>query len=158
MMILKLKSKPLNKLLNFVPATKSVASTGLPTLRCGSQLARRYAFEGYLMKFLLLIALLLSSVVARAENLCPVNEDVAPDMRIAESDLTKERAEKAVEKVQGIVSGADSKYEWITVPNSLKIIEGYILKRDALNAEGVMAQYHKSQFCEFMKTQAWWYD
>jgi len=31
-----------NKLLNFVPATKSVASTGLPTLRCGSQLAKRY--------------------------------------------------------------------------------------------------------------------
>lgn len=131
-------------------------------VKCDTRTSRalrgRYAFEGYLMKFLLLIALLLSSVVARAENLCPVNEDVAPDMRIAESDLTKERAEKAVEKVQGIVSGADSKYEWITVPNSLKIIEGYILKRDALNAEGVMAQYHKSQFCEFMKTQAWWYD
>jgi len=31
-----------NKPLKFVPATKSVASTGLPTLRCGSQLARRY--------------------------------------------------------------------------------------------------------------------
>ena len=30
-----------NKLLNFVPATKNVASTGLPTLRCGSQLAKR---------------------------------------------------------------------------------------------------------------------
>ena len=27
--------------LNFVPATKSEASTGLPTLRCGSQLAKR---------------------------------------------------------------------------------------------------------------------
>jgi len=32
-----------NKLLNFVPATNGVASTGLPTLRCGSQLAKRYA-------------------------------------------------------------------------------------------------------------------
>jgi len=31
-----------NKLLNFVPATKGVASTGLPTLRCGSPLAKRY--------------------------------------------------------------------------------------------------------------------
>jgi len=28
-------------LLNFVPATNSVASTGLPTLRCGSQLENR---------------------------------------------------------------------------------------------------------------------
>ncbi len=31
-----------NKLLNFVPATNSVASTGLPTLRCGSPLVMRY--------------------------------------------------------------------------------------------------------------------
>ena len=31
-----------NKLLNFVPATNSVVSTGLPTLRRGSQLAKRY--------------------------------------------------------------------------------------------------------------------
>jgi len=31
-----------NKLLNCVPATKSVASTGLPTLRCGSPLVTRY--------------------------------------------------------------------------------------------------------------------
>jgi len=30
-----------NKLLNFVPATNGVASTGLPTLRCGSPLAKR---------------------------------------------------------------------------------------------------------------------
>ena len=31
-----------NKLLNFVPATNSVASTGLPTRRCGSPLVMRY--------------------------------------------------------------------------------------------------------------------
>lgn len=36
-----LKAKAHNKLLNFVPATNSVASTGLPTLRFGSQLAKR---------------------------------------------------------------------------------------------------------------------
>jgi hypothetical protein len=39
-----------NKLLNFVPATKSVASTGLPTLRCGSQLAKRYRGAGFIYK------------------------------------------------------------------------------------------------------------
>jgi hypothetical protein len=33
--------KAANKLLNFVPATKSIASTGLPTLRCGSPLVIR---------------------------------------------------------------------------------------------------------------------
>ncbi len=36
-----------NKLLNFVPATNNVAFTGLPTLRCGSQLAKRYALLVY---------------------------------------------------------------------------------------------------------------
>ena len=36
-----------NKLLNFVPATNSVASTGLPTLCCGSPLAKRYVNGRY---------------------------------------------------------------------------------------------------------------
>jgi uncharacterized membrane protein YesL len=39
-----------NKLLNFVTATNSVVSTGLPTLRCGSPLAKRYVYvykEGF---------------------------------------------------------------------------------------------------------------
>lgn len=31
-----------NKLLNFVPATNNVASTGQPTLRFGCPLAKRY--------------------------------------------------------------------------------------------------------------------
>lgn len=31
-----------NKLLNFAPATNDVASTGLPTLCCGSLLVKRY--------------------------------------------------------------------------------------------------------------------
>ncbi|CSD30378.1 Uncharacterised protein [Vibrio cholerae] len=34
-----------NKLLNFVPATNSVASTGLPTLCFGSPLVMRYACQ-----------------------------------------------------------------------------------------------------------------
>jgi hypothetical protein len=34
-----------NKLLNYAPVTKSVASTGLPTLRCVSQLAKRYVYQ-----------------------------------------------------------------------------------------------------------------
>ncbi len=38
--MVQIKKDP-NKLLNFVPATKSMASTGLPTLRCGNPLAKR---------------------------------------------------------------------------------------------------------------------
>ena len=40
--LVELQVQPVNKMLNFVPATNSMASTGLPTLRCGSQLAKRY--------------------------------------------------------------------------------------------------------------------
>ena len=35
-----------NTLLNFVPATNSVVSTELPTLRCDSRLAKRYTYLG----------------------------------------------------------------------------------------------------------------
>jgi hypothetical protein len=110
------------------------------------------------VKYILIGISLIVSAFAEAENLCPVNENIAPDMRISETYLTKENAENAAEKIHGIVSGGDADYAWITVPNSLKIIEGYILRRDALNAEGERAQYHRSQFCKFMETQAWWYD
>lgn len=37
---------PFNKLLNLVPATNSVDSTGLPTLRRGNQLAKRWVHRG----------------------------------------------------------------------------------------------------------------
>ena len=40
-------------LLNFVPATNSVASTGLPTLRCGSPLVMRYIYLGKCQSVLL---------------------------------------------------------------------------------------------------------
>lgn len=50
-----------NKLLNFVTATNNVASTGLPTLCCGSQLAKRYAYHGYVhMKKIITQALLIA--------------------------------------------------------------------------------------------------
>ncbi len=81
-----------------------------------------------------------------------------PDMRIPESYFTKENAEAALNKINGIVAGKDTAYEWITVPNMQKIIEGYILKRDSKNASGALAELKVSQFCTFMESSAWWYD
>jgi hypothetical protein len=58
----KVNAKTYNKLLNFVPAIKSVASTGLPTLRCGSQLAKRYMLgESMKLISILVIAVFLFS-------------------------------------------------------------------------------------------------
>ena len=104
-----------------------------------------------------LLALLFVSGVANAEPICPVESSVPDDVRIYESDLTKENAERAVERLKRIVSGDEKKYIWITVPNSLKMIEGYILRRDALSNRSGVPDYDKSAFCNFMKG-AYWYN
>jgi hypothetical protein len=110
------------------------------------------------LKLVQTVILMIFSAPVAAKDLCPINEDIEPDMRMTESHFTKENAEAAANKIKGIISGVDKKYEWFTVPNNLKVIEGFILKRDAINAKGEMQPYHKEQFCEFMKNKAWWYD
>ena len=107
---------------------------------------------------ILIAPLFLISFSAFSENLCPVNENVEPDMRISEAYFSKTHADAALKKLQGIVDARDKKYEWITVPNALKVIEGYVLRRDALENKDSVSGYHKSAFCDFMGTSAWWYD
>jgi hypothetical protein len=94
------------------------------------------------LKLTFAVILLLSVNQVVADDLCPINDKIEPDMRIPEAYFTKEKAEEATSKINGIVAGTDKSYEWVTVPNSLKLIEGYILKRDALNAQGAMREYH----------------
>lgn len=110
------------------------------------------------LKLIYPLILMTFAAQVAAQDLCPINEDREPDMRITESHFTKDNAEAAANKIKVIVSGLDQKYEWFTVQNNLKVIEGFILKRDAINAKGEMQSYHKAQFCEFMKNKAWWYD
>ncbi|WP_214000464.1 hypothetical protein [Arsukibacterium sp.] len=64
-----------NKLLNFVPATKRVASTGLPTLRCGSPLVMRYIFLeiSTSMKFKWIFASLI--IISGCSTTSNLNED-----------------------------------------------------------------------------------
>lgn len=99
------------------------------------------------MKYSILIILLLYSFSSVANDLCPTNEDIAPDMRIPESHYSKKNAEFALSKLQGIISKNDNVYEWMTVPNAIKTIEGYILKKDAHKSE-----FKLSQFCIFMES------
>lgn len=72
-----------NKLLNFVPATNSVASTGLPTLRCGkfnvlkrlpTEVAPEITARDYEMRMLGLdcAQLLYKAEVLKIEQLSPV--------------------------------------------------------------------------------------
>ncbi|AWB65125.1 hypothetical protein C2869_01115 [Saccharobesus litoralis] len=108
------------------------------------------------MKILTFLLFFLTSFITYANELCPTNKNIAEDMRIPESHYSKENADLALKKLQGIVQGSDKKYEWITVPNALKTIEGYILKRDAISAKGAMQEYHLSAFCTFMESSAWY--
>ena len=110
------------------------------------------------MKYILAIILFSLSFSAYAEEtLCPINNDIPNDMRIKESDLTKESAENALKVLNAIISGENKSYIWITVPNAMKTIEGYILKRDALANRSGIPEYDTSSFCGFMK-KGYWYD
>jgi hypothetical protein len=73
-------------------------------------------------------------------------------MRIPESHYSKKNAELALGKLEGIINKNDNVYEWVTVPNATKTIEGYILKKDAHKSK-----FHLSQFCTFMES-SFWYD
>ena len=107
------------------------------------------------MRNIIFISLFASSV-AQAENLCPINENREAEFRIEEGYFTAENARNAVQELNDIVSGAQTEYEWFSVPNLLKVIQGYVLRRDALKNDA--SENYKSEFCSFMKTSAWWYD
>ncbi|MBA6385172.1 hypothetical protein H4J45_18135 [Colwellia sp. BRX10-6] len=102
------------------------------------------------MKYSIIVIILLIPFSSMAKDLCPTNENIEPDMRIPESHYTQKNAELALNKLQGIISKSDNVYEWMTVPNSMKIIEGYILKKDANKSK-----FNLSQFCTFMKSSVW---
>ena len=95
---------------------------------------------------------------AYAENLCPVNEEIAEDMRIEESYFTKERAINSASYLKDVVEG-NANYEWFSVPNSMKIVNGYFLKYDYLNEKNQSLKENKLRlFCKFMENEARWYD
>ena len=116
------------------------------------------AVKRFTHSFVVVICILMTSFSANAKNICPANEKIEPDMRIPESHFTKKNAKAALNKINGIVEGTDEVYEWFTIPNMQRVIEGYILKRDAENAMEASAEFKKSQFCTFMESSAWWYD
>jgi len=109
------------------------------------------------MKYILIL-ILIASTTARANDLCPVNESRPADIRIPESYFTEENAQNALKELDSIVSGASKSYEWITVPNLQRIIEGYVLRRDALEGIKFNVPSKLDAFCIFMEHSAWWFD
>ena len=75
---------------------------------------------------------MLFSFTTNAKTLCPINNDVAEDMRIYEADFTKEKAEEAVKYLAEIVKSSNTPFEWFSISNSTKFIHSYALRRKAL--------------------------
>lgn len=91
-----------------------------------------------------------------AKNICPVNENIAEDMRIGESEFNEEKAKASLAYLTKLVNDPKTQRAWFSIPNSTKFIEGFVLKRAATapNAN----QFVKEEFCKFMEKQAWYYD
>jgi len=110
------------------------------------------------MKYMILMFSIFMVSASFGETLCPVNKNIAEDMRIPEEHFSKANAESALKLISEIVNDEKKPSDWTVVPNSMKIVEGYILRRAALNDESGVPEFDKSQFCLFMEKNAWWYD
>ena len=112
------------------------------------------------MKFHVTVLIFLFSNLAYASEsaICPINENVAEDMRISEADFTKDRAESATKLLVGIVDGTVTSYNSFTVYNAQKLVTGYILKKNALDTSLADKDFKVQEFCSFMEKSAWWYD
>jgi hypothetical protein len=112
------------------------------------------------LKLYVTISILLCSNLALGseQNICPVNEEIAEDMRIPETEFTKERAGSASELLVGIIDGSITTYETFNLYNAQKLVTGYILKKNALDAKSADKEFKIREFCSFMEKSAWWYD
>ncbi|MEI8666832.1 hypothetical protein P4S81_21460 [Pseudoalteromonas sp. B28] len=107
------------------------------------------------MRYLLIILLLFGFTV-NANQLCPINVDIAEDMRINEADFTKEKAEASVKYLAEIVKNDSTPFEWFSIPNAIKFIHGYALRRKALLPD--TSKHSIEQFCKFYAQEGWYYD
>ncbi len=118
------------------------------------------------MKNFILITLILISFTSKADiNLCPgIVIEIEPDMRIPESNFSKEGALKALEELKlHIESEISAKYGhgWY---NARTILTGYRLRSEALIEHSESGWTSKilagsmREYCAFLSTGAFWYD
>lgn len=73
------------------------------------------------MRYLLTSLILLSTSI-NAQNLCPINDKIAEDMQIAESEFNQENAEKSLQYLSSILNDPETPFAWFSIPNALKFI------------------------------------
>jgi hypothetical protein len=113
------------------------------------------SLHGVKVKYIYL-SIMLFSLPAYSDDICKNFESkIEPDFRWQESDFTEAASKKALAEL----SNAINKNEMMAtfqLPNNLSLIEGYILKQEAiraLNGDSVhegMVEYYVTNFCEFL--------
>ena len=107
------------------------------------------------MKIFTYALLALASTAHATENLCPINEQIEPEFRVLEHQLNEESALRAMDYLQLVVQGKEHPGEWLTLPNNLKLIEGYVLRREALKTK---SERDISDFCLWLEQNGFWYE
>ena len=107
------------------------------------------------MRYLLIILLFLS-FSTNARPLCAVNDEIAEDLRIDESEFNQKNAEIALEYLSEIVKSSDVSFQWSRMLNATKLIQGYALKRKALLPGA--SRFSIEQFCRFYHNEGWYHD
>ena len=106
-------------------------------------------------------ALLLPGVVA-AKDLCPGRPPIVDPMEMSESDFTAEAYGEALEFLRnGLLEALKTNssiqalegdtHFWIQYQNSVRAIEGYVLRERALYEGGSAV----TRFCEFLEQSHW---
>lgn len=107
------------------------------------------------MKQLLFILIAFGSTNIYAGELCDSSKfSIEPDHQIPESHFTKENSIKSLAALSTYVSGTETPSNWTVIPNHTKTIEGYMLKKRALDKKDIMHELALADFCLFMRKSA----
>ncbi|WP_299267333.1 hypothetical protein [uncultured Psychrosphaera sp.] len=111
------------------------------------------------MKLLLISTFIVSisvfSSVVVAEDLCPEAPKESNSFYWSESDFTEKSSAESMKALQSAIANNGEIGE-CHLPNALAIVEGYILKRQALfaisnDSPPAIVQYNTAGFCDFLK-------
>jgi hypothetical protein len=111
------------------------------------------------MKLLLITIFIFSTSVfsssAFADVLCPEAPKISNSFYWSESDFTAKSSAESIKALQSAMANNGEIGE-CHLPNALAIVEGYILKEQALlaisnDSPAAIVQYNVTGFCDFIK-------
>ena len=118
------------------------------------------------MNFSVALAIIALASSPASPELCRgVENNIEPDMRILESDLSQSAAIEATEKLKNMIARGDLGGEFqFGALNQSKIIHGHILLRQAaadkeeFGAGSTESRESIRSFCTWLSTKGFWYD